>query len=246
MEELLSRASTAHGAAAYNPSAVSAASAATADDDDGDPEDTLLGPSTSDGPSPSTADVVTSEPISWNIPRLNTEQPVASTSMAVAPPLSSTSSSGKRTFSDMLFERSTAASTTSTSQMSDALSDKKLKLSTKGSSRSRVSSGKRAVKEAASTAAIMNLQGTVNRLADSLAKAFSSTDEARVADERTTAVLALQNDDSFTDEDKIVLMHAFMRAPAICSMYNQLTQENLRQTFLQSIIEHAKAANFSL
>lgn len=150
MEELLSKASTAHGVATYNPSAVSAASAATADDDDGGPEDTLLGPSISDGPSPSTADVVTSEPISWNIPHLNTEQPVASTSVAAAPPLSSTSSSGKHTLSDMLFERSTAAST-STSQMSDALSDKKLQLSTKGSSRSRVSSGKRAVKEAART-----------------------------------------------------------------------------------------------
>jgi hypothetical protein len=242
IEELLSRDSTAHGAATYNPSAVSAASAATADD--GDPEDTLLGPSTSDGPSPSTADVVTSEPISWNIPHLNTEQPVASTSVAVAPPLSSASSSGKRTFSNMLFECSTAAST-STSQMSDALSDKKLKLSTKGSSRSHVSSGKRAVKEAASTAALMNLQGTVNRLVDSLSKAFLSTDEARVADDRSTAMLALQNEDSFMDEDKIVLVHAFMRAPVICSTYNQLTQENLCLTFLQSIIEQA-GANFNL
>ncbi|KAG1806381.1 uncharacterized protein HD556DRAFT_1436348 [Suillus plorans] len=220
MEQLLSRVSAAHGAAAYNPSADAVATTTTAD------MGLVAGPSTSNTPG---GVEIAHEPI--------TPSPVV-----IGPPLTSASSSGKRSHMDMLFDRSAPLSTTSTSMshVSSALSDKKLKLSTQGSGKSRASSSKRAVKEAASTAAVMNLQGTISRLADTLNLAFGSTDESQLADDRSRALQAIQEEETLTGEDKLVLVHAFMRSPVICSTYIQIMEVDLRATFLRSIINQMK------
>ncbi|KAG1805324.1 uncharacterized protein BJ212DRAFT_1304109 [Suillus subaureus] len=177
MEQLLTKDSAAHGVVAYNLLADAAPSGTSVITATGS-EDILAGPSTNNtsesaGPSMTDriGDEVTHEPITWNILHLNTGLPVALSSIVAAPPLSSTSSLGKHSHSDMLFDHSPPAST-SVSQMSDTLSDKKLKLSTQGSSRSCVSISKKVVKEATSTTALMNLQGTINHLMDSLTIVF--------------------------------------------------------------------------
>jgi hypothetical protein len=126
---------------------------------------------------------------------------------------------------------------------SDALKGtKKLKLSAQGGSMaSRASTGsKKAVKEAASTAALMNLQGTINRLTDSLTTTFSVTDESRISDDRARALQVMQEEEGLSNEDKLVLMHAFMRSPPVCGTYLQIASPDLHLSFLQSVVRQAK------
>ncbi|KAG2111491.1 uncharacterized protein F5147DRAFT_651173 [Suillus discolor] len=223
MEQLLSRVSTAHGAAAYNPSADAAATATTATTAD---MGLVAGPSTSN--TPGGVDIA--------------HEPITPSPVVMGPPLTSASSSESAPIQDMLFDHSALLSTTSTSvsHVSSAMSDKKLKLSTQGSGRSHASSSKRAAKEAASTAAVMNLQGTISCLADTLNLVFGSTDESQLADDRSHVLQAIQEEETLTGEDKLILVHAFMRSPVICSTYIQIMELDLRTTFLRSIIEQTK------
>ncbi|KAG0704706.1 hypothetical protein DFH29DRAFT_997400 [Suillus ampliporus] len=88
---------------------------------------------------------------SWDIPPLRIPTPVASTSLAAAPPVSS---SGKRSHTDMIFNTAPPSLTSST-PMSEGGSN-----GGGGSNKTRATSSKKAIKEAASTTALMNLQGT--------------------------------------------------------------------------------------
>ncbi|KAG2038701.1 hypothetical protein BDR03DRAFT_981439 [Suillus americanus] len=93
MEQILTRISAAHGAAAYNPAALAATDAATENAP-------VPGSSTQPGgagapiSSSSTLDVsmaATAKDFTWGIPPLHIPAPVASTSVMAAPPVSSSS-----------------------------------------------------------------------------------------------------------------------------------------------------------
>src|SRR6267154_1574409 len=113
---------------------------------------------------------------------------VVAGSSSIPPPLSSASSMGKHSHSDMTLSHSAPPSTTYTSA-SQMPSDKKPKLSARASSsklHASAGTSKKAAKEAASTAAWMNLQGSINHLTDGLTS-FATTDESRAADETSCA-----------------------------------------------------------
>ncbi|KAG0692610.1 hypothetical protein DFH29DRAFT_1045473 [Suillus ampliporus] len=233
MQQILTRVSAAHGVAAYNPAALATAGPAAESESvpgsstggagsstggagastSGDPGDD--GVSIADGMAMATA-----EDFSWDILPLRIPTPVASTSLAAAPPVSS---SGKRSHTDMIFNTAPPSLTSSTpmSEVLRAHSDtKKAKLSAQGgsnggggSNKTRATSSKKAIKEAASTAALMNLQGTINRLSDSITTSFTVTDESRISDERSCALQNMQQEEGLLTEDKLSLMHAFMRSP---------------------------------
>ncbi|KAG0691772.1 hypothetical protein DFH29DRAFT_883750 [Suillus ampliporus] len=173
--------------------------------------------------------------------------PVASNSLAAASPISS---SGKRSHTDMVFNTAPPSLTSSTpmSEVPQAHSDmKKVKLSAQGGSNSgggsnkiHVTSSKKAIKEAASTTVLMNLQGTINHLSDSITTSFTVTDESCISDERSHALQNMQQEEGLLTEDKLALMHAFMRSPIICATYLEIMQSKLRLRFLQSVIMEAK------
>jgi hypothetical protein len=125
---------------------------------------------------------------------------------------------------------------------------KKVKLSAKGRSvgggvaattKTRVSASNKTIKDAANTAALMNLQGTVNRLSDVISTSFTVTDESRISDERKHAMHHMQQEEGFSVDDRLALMHAFMRSPAVCGTYLDITIPELRQAFLRSVIVEA-------
>jgi hypothetical protein len=173
---------------------------------------------------------------------------VARASTNIPPPPSSIaythSSTGKRSHSDMVLSSTTTQ--TSVSQVNSPSLDKKLKLSTRGgSSISRVTSQRTGTKatmdttnNAANTAAFMNLQGSINRLTDSLETSLTKTDDGRVADERTQALDMMQDDERISPSDKVTLMDVFARSPAVSSTYLVSRPEN-RTPYLESVLRQA-------
>ncbi|KAG2140622.1 hypothetical protein DEU56DRAFT_941592 [Suillus clintonianus] len=173
---------------------------------------------------------------------------VARASTNIPPPPSSIaythSSTGKRSHSDMVLSSTTTQ--TSVSQVNSPSLDKKPKLSTRGgSSMSRVTSqrtGTKATKDtannAANTAAFMNLQGSINRLTDSLETSMTKTDDGRVADECTQALDMMQDDERISPSDKVTLMNVFARSPAVSSTYLVSRPENCIP-YLESVLRQA-------
>jgi len=161
-------------------------------------------------------------------------------SSGIPPPLSSASSMGKHSHSDMTLSHSAPPSTTYTSA-SQMPSDKKPKLSARASSsklHASAGTSKKAAKEAAGTAAWMNLQGSINHLTNGLTS-FATTDESHAADETLRALEVMQNEEDLSVKDKIVLMNAFMLNQKICSTYLH-SKPALKLPFLLSIIRQAK------
>ncbi|KAG1719401.1 hypothetical protein EDB19DRAFT_1836763 [Suillus lakei] len=154
------------------------------------------------------------------------------------------SSTGKRSHSDMVLSSTTTQ--TSVSQVNSPSLDKKPKLLTRGgSSISRVTSqrtGTKATKDtannAANTAAFMNLQGSINRLMDSLEMSLTKTDDGRVADECTQALDMMQDEECISPSDKITLMNVFARSPAVSSTYLVSRPEN-HIPYLESVLRQA-------
>ncbi|KAG1778079.1 hypothetical protein EV702DRAFT_1196498 [Suillus placidus] len=102
---------------------------------------------------------------------------------AISAPMSSGSSVGKCSHSEMTHSHSATPSTifTSVSQLTKPESEKKPRLSmTSGKIRPSVS--KKNVQDTANTTVLMNLQGTINHLSDSLNTSFTGSDEACVAE----------------------------------------------------------------
>ncbi|KAG0698637.1 hypothetical protein DFH29DRAFT_877864 [Suillus ampliporus] len=171
---------------------------------------------------------------------------VARTSMNIPPPPLSIavthSSTRKHSHSDMAL--SSITTQTLVLQMDSPSFDKKPKLSTCGGSTVlRVTSqrtGSKATKDAVSTAAFMNLQGSINRLMDSLEMLMSKTDESRVADERSQALDMMQDDERILASDKVTLMNIFTRSPVVCSTYLLSRPENC-VPYLESVL--CQAAN---
>jgi len=108
-------------------------------------------------------------------------------------------------------------------------------------SKSRRSTSKKAEKEVATTAAWMNLQGSINRLSDGLTMAMTTTDESRVAEESSQALEEMQNEENLSADDKIVLLNAFLQNARICTVYLK-TKPELKLSFLRSIIQQMKAS----
>jgi hypothetical protein len=105
-------------------------------------------------------------------------------------------------------------------------------------------SKKTTVQDTASTAVMMNLQGTINRLSDSLNTSFSSaSEETCVADSRSHALKGLQSELELSKEDKVVAINIFMNNPAACDTFNAIENPELRMAFLHSIIARAKQEN---
>ncbi|KAG0701556.1 hypothetical protein DFH29DRAFT_1000095 [Suillus ampliporus] len=233
MQQILTHVSAAHGVAAYNPAVLATAGPAAESESVPGSSTGGVGSSTSGAGASTSGDpgddgvsmadgmvMATAEDFSWDIPPLRIPAPVASTSLAAAPPVSS---SGKCSHTDMIFNTTPPSLTSSTlmSEVPRAYSDtKKAKLLVQGgsnggggSNKTRATSSKKAIKEAASTAALMNLQGTINHLSDSITTSFTVTDESRISDERSRALQNMQQKEGLSTEDKLSLMHAFMRSP---------------------------------
>ncbi|KAG0701713.1 hypothetical protein DFH29DRAFT_1000022 [Suillus ampliporus] len=104
--------------------------------------------------------------------------PVAGSSLMLPPAPTSSSSTGKCSHSDMISSHSAPPSTIETSVTS---SEKKPWWSaapssmSHGASSSHAGTSKKAAKEATSTAAFMNLQGSIKRLTDSLTTTLTTT-----------------------------------------------------------------------
>ncbi|KAG1721645.1 hypothetical protein EDB19DRAFT_1917172 [Suillus lakei] len=108
---------------------------------------------------------------------------------AKSAPMSSGSSAGKCSHAEMTHGHSAPPSTTytSVSQLTRPESEKKPRLSTTSGKTCPSASKKTTVQDTANTTVLMNLQGTINRLSDSLNTSFSASEETRVADIRTRA-----------------------------------------------------------
>ncbi|KAG0695325.1 hypothetical protein DFH29DRAFT_1005582 [Suillus ampliporus] len=245
MQQILTRVSAVYGAATYNPATLAGAGPATESESvpgssTGGAGSSTGGAGASTSGDPGDDDVsmadgmATAEDFSWDILPLRIPAPVASNSLAAAPPISS---SGKRSHTDMVFNTAPPSLTSSTpmSEVPQAHSDmKKVKLSAQGGSNSgggsnkiHVTSSKKAIKEAASTTVLMNLQGTINCLSDSITTSFTVTDESCISDERSHALQNMQQEEGLLTEDKLALMHAFMRSPIICATYLEIMQSKL-------------------
>ncbi|KAG2351455.1 hypothetical protein BDR07DRAFT_1501396 [Suillus spraguei] len=261
MEQILPRHSSAQGNAAYNPTVlapqdeplVAGPSSATPDASASMLNTGVSGMMHSPIPSLLPVSPCQSRPdVNWGAP-----PPIpalASGSISVAPPilsapLSSGSSMGKRSHTDMTHGNSAPPSTvwTSVSQMTKAESAKKQKLLT-ASGKTRPSAPKNdAVPEAANTAVLMNLQGSINYLLDSLNKGpFSLTDDARVAEHRSRAVKVIQSSADLLVDDKVLLMHVLMANPAACDTILDIDDLELCSAFVHSIVARAKQETVTL
>ncbi|KAG1865995.1 hypothetical protein F4604DRAFT_1928301 [Suillus subluteus] len=120
-------------------------------------------------------------------------------------------------------------------------SEKKPRLST-ASGKTRPSTSKKTVQDTANTAVLMNLQGTINCLSDSLNTNFG-TDEARIAEHRLRALKLMQSATGILKDDKVILMHVFMTNVAACDTFLDVDDPELREAFLQSMIVRAKQEN---
>ncbi|KAG1719098.1 hypothetical protein EDB19DRAFT_1919347 [Suillus lakei] len=106
-------------------------------------------------------------------------------------------------------------------------------------------SGSKATKDATSTAALMNLQGSINCLMDSLGNTLASTDESWVVDERSQALAMMQDDERILPADKATLMNVFTRSPPICATYLSSKLEN-HLPYLESVIRQAARGDYGL
>ncbi|KAG1724116.1 hypothetical protein EDD22DRAFT_853867 [Suillus occidentalis] len=175
---------------------------------------------------------------------------VARASMNIPPPPSSIaythSSTRKCSHSDMVLSSTTTQ--TSVSQVNSPSLDKKPKLLTcGGSSILRVTSqctGTKATMDTANTAAFMNLQGSINRLMDSLETSLTKTDDGQVADEHTQALDIMQDDERISPSDKVTLMNVFVRSPAVSSTYLVSRPENCIP-YLESVLRQAANGVYS-
>ncbi|KAG1805935.1 uncharacterized protein BJ212DRAFT_1486077 [Suillus subaureus] len=177
---------------------------------------------------------------------------ISSSSMNPPPPppssvAASNSSTRKHSHSDMLFSSSTTQ--TSLSQMDSPTLNKKPKLSVYGgSTMSHVTgqcSGSKAAKDTASTAAFMNLQGSINHLMGSLGYMLASTDESCVLNERSQALAVMQDDECILLTDKVTLMNVFARSLPICATYLSSKLKN-HLPYLQSVIYQAARGDYGL
>ncbi|KAG1803051.1 hypothetical protein EV424DRAFT_1351628 [Suillus variegatus] len=222
MEQILPSNSIAHGSASYNPTSSAATGAQVPVP--GPSVSNIAGDTAGPVPGPSTSNIT--HDASTSIP-------------ALMPPPSSISSLGKCQLDDMTsVAPSGSAISESVSQLAPSESDsKKLKLT--GTSWHSSGNGRRKGKDAASVAAWMNLQGSINRLSDGLTTSMTVTEDSRVADETTHALDSMQAEEELTHDEKIILLNAFLLNARICTVYLNTTLE-LRIGFLRSIIVQVK------
>jgi hypothetical protein len=236
MDQILPSGSNAHGAAAYNPASLAA--------------EVLVGGA-------GTSNMAADGSFSWSqcasaLP-VTSPAPVAGPSSASTmsmdtASLSLTSSTGKRSHSDMVTSHSVPPSIISNSfsksQIAASESDvdvKKSKLSARttasGSSISKSRANPSKKKEVVTAAAWMNIQSSINRFTDVITMSMA-TEESRVADESSRALEEMQKEDLSADE-KILLLNAFLQNTRICGVYLNTVPE-LRLGFLRSIIDQVK------
>jgi hypothetical protein len=91
------------------------------------------------------------------------------------------------------------------------------------------------------TSAMMNLQSALNRLIDKLSMSLNNptTDDNRVADERSRALELMQDEEQLDTEEKIMLMTVFAKSPAICATCISSRAE-YRLLYLQSVVRQAQ------
>ncbi|KAG1862935.1 hypothetical protein C8R48DRAFT_709017 [Suillus tomentosus] len=94
--------------------------------------------------------------------------------------------------------------------------------------------------EEQSSAAFIDLQSSINCLADKLQ---ASVEETRVADERSQALAFMQDEEGIVPADKITLINVFVRSPAVCSTYVSARVEN-RLPYLRSVLVQAAGGYF--
>ncbi|KAG2136152.1 hypothetical protein BD769DRAFT_1664504 [Suillus cothurnatus] len=188
----------------------------------------------------------TADNFSWEILPLPRPAPVASTSMMGAPPTSSSENSGKHSHYDMVFDTAPSSVTTSYMPMSETAMSGMLQASLDvpqaPSDSKKVKLQQRVevlVVDTTNTAALMNLQGTVNHLSDVITTSFTITDESHISDERKRAMHHMQQEEGFSADDRLALTHAFMRSPVVCGTYLDITIPKLCQAFLHSVIVEA-------
>ncbi|KAG2029181.1 hypothetical protein BDR03DRAFT_987928 [Suillus americanus] len=258
MQQILTHVSAAHGVAAYNPAALAATDTATENVPvpGSSTQPGGAGASTSDSSTLDVSVVATAKDFTWGIPPLHIPALVASTSVMAAPPVSSSGNPGKCSHNDMIFESAPPSVTSYVPTSEVAMSEvphaqsetdlKKPKLLVQGKKHSAIGNNKthvtsnKGIKEAANTAALMNLQDTINHLSDSITTSFTVTDESHVANERLRALQSMQDEEDLLLDDKLALVHAFMRSPITCSSYLNITQPELRISFLCSILVEAR------
>lgn len=96
-----------------------------------------------------------------------------------------------------------------------------------GTNRTCVTTSKKAIKEAERTTALINMQGTLNYLSDSIISSFTVTDKSHVSNERLYALQSLQVEEDLSNKEKSTLVYAFKRSPIVCVTYLELTQLSL-------------------
>ncbi|KAG1822060.1 uncharacterized protein BJ212DRAFT_1477889 [Suillus subaureus] len=161
-------------------------------------------------------------------------------------PMSSGSSTGKCSHSEMTQGYSAPPSTTHTSvlQVMKPESEKKPRLSTV-SGKTCLSTSQKTIQDTTNTAMLMNLQGTINHLSDSLNTNFG-TDNAHVAEHRSCMPKLMQLAAGILKDDKVVFMHVFMMNAAACGTFLDVDDPEPCKAFLQSMIIHTKQENTTM
>ncbi|KAG1890999.1 hypothetical protein F4604DRAFT_1913811 [Suillus subluteus] len=228
MLEILPNGSSTQGVAAYNPASLATA-AANAE---------ASGSSFASG-----LEAAVVPQVGWD-----QIESAAGSSMNMPPPPSSVapSTTSKCTHSDTVL--STSATQSMASPMGPPNVDKKPRLLTHSSSNiARSHKSSKAAKDATSTVVFMNLQGSLNRLTDSLHMSASNTDEndTWVSEERVQAMNFMQEEDDISDDEQITLMNVFSRSPSICSVYLAAKPEKWVR-YLKSVLAQAARGEFSV
>ncbi|KAG2074975.1 hypothetical protein BDR04DRAFT_1115423 [Suillus decipiens] len=104
-----------------------------------------------------------------------------------------------------------------------------------------------AVPEVVNTAVLMNFQGSINYLLDSLNKGpFTLTDDTCVAEYRLCTVKVIQSSADLSVDNKVLLMHVLMVNPAACDTILDIDDLELHFAFVHSIVTHAKQETITL
>ncbi|KAG1906195.1 uncharacterized protein F5891DRAFT_1182415 [Suillus fuscotomentosus] len=172
-------------------------------------------------------------------------------SAATRPTISTTSSTGKRShnatsmFHDDVatFASTVPSSTSELPQQSEARASKKQK---SRATQSRADSGQSAMMTSAAraakitpAAAVVGMQGSINRLTDVIEKNMV-TDAERLEKQRHTALHILNGEDAdyYLLQERVIVMHMFADDPAVTDIYLQNDDKDMRYAFIQHMIQY--------
>ncbi|KAG1901492.1 uncharacterized protein F5891DRAFT_1187341 [Suillus fuscotomentosus] len=159
--------------------------------------------------------------------------PPPPSSAATRPTISTTSSTRKRSHNATSMFHDDAATFASTKQKSRA-------------TQSRADSGQSAMMTSAAraakimpAAAVVGMQGSINRLTDVIEKGMV-TDVERLEKQRHAALHILNGEDAdyYPLQERVIVMHMFADDPAVTDVYLQNDNKDTRYAFIQHMIQY--------